>query len=89
MSFEPVTNYYKRDYGCMEPIVREVADPSKAYRCTVTVARMGGRECRVNRLTGDVYDRCRGELTYIGRSTSDDARDAEAWAAWARSMGVA
>ena len=71
---------YGLDYGCMEPIVREVSDPSKAYRCTVTVATMDEHECRVNSLTHEVYDRRGSELHYVGRSYGNTEADIEAWA---------
>ena len=61
-------------------LVLESADPSKTYRCTLTVATMGDHECRVNSLTHEVYDRRGASLHYIGRSYGNTEADIEAWA---------
>ena len=81
-------NVYARNYLRCDPTmdymqVRRVkADPDKSYRCTQTVAIVGDHECRVNSVTHEVYDRCRGMLRYVGISADDVTADIAAWRAW-------
>lgn len=82
MIYDPVLRVYGCDHGVRTGPRLVPPDPAKAYRCTTTVARMDGHECRVNRLTGDVYDRCGETLSYVGRSCGDDDADVCAWMAW-------
>ena len=62
------------------------ADPSKAYRCTLTVAMAGDWEIRVNNVMGEVYVRRGRVLRYVGRSNGDDAEDAQEAVEWMRAM---
>jgi len=75
---------YGVDHGSGVCYDQAPKDPAKAHRCTVTLATHDGHECRVNRITNDVYDRCDGELRYVGRSRGGD----EDVAAWARMIGA-
>ena len=81
-----------RTIGCdhgLEPHLRIVpADPDKAYRCSATLAEADGHECRVNRLTGDVFDRVGRGLRYVGRRTGDDEADVRRWTAWLVAAGL-
>lgn len=66
-------------------VTRVDPDPAKAYRCTVTIAECGGHECRVNRLTHELFDRSREYgLRHVAVSAQDDEADIERWSAWLR-----
>ena len=62
------------------------ADPSNAYRCTLTIATASGWEIRVNNVMGEVYVRRGRVLRYVGRSNGDDAEDARVAVEWMRMM---
>lgn len=62
------------------------ADPSKAYRCTLTIATASGWEIRVNNVMGEVYVRQGRVLRYVGRSSGNDAEDVRVAVEWMRMM---
>ena len=76
-----LASIYGRGYA-LRHIEYVKPDPSKAERCTDTVARLGDHECRVNKFTKDVFDRVGREVWYVGQSSGDVERDVERWRRW-------
>lgn len=70
---------YGVDHGSGVCYDQAPKDPAKAHRCTVTLATHEGHECRVNRVTGDVFDRVGDERHYVGKSYGSDERDIGLW----------
>ena len=51
-------------------------------RPSVPVARSEGHVLMYNRVTRELFDRCDGRLSYVGRASGDTQRDIACWMRW-------
>lgn len=61
-------------------------DPEKASYCTRTIATSGRNECRVNTITGEMFNRAGREVWHVCASSGDDETDVRRWVAWLGGM---